>query len=79
MKDISIIARDVVADAAVKVAENTRPDEDQLRQVDEAAPANEWVGPDGEKRSRHEKVNYRPLHSHRVSLYLRDTPLTRFL
>ncbi|KAH9815942.1 hypothetical protein DFH28DRAFT_1125996 [Melampsora americana] len=56
LKDISLLARDVVADAAVKVAENTRPDEEQLRQVDEAAPADEWVGPDGSKRSRHEKV-----------------------
>lgn len=56
LKDISLLARDVVADAAVKVAENTRPDEEQLRQVDEAAPADEWVGPDGTTRSRDEKV-----------------------
>ncbi|EGG07712.1 uncharacterized protein MELLADRAFT_48043 [Melampsora larici-populina 98AG31] len=56
LKDIGILARDVVADAAVKVAENTRPGEEELRQVDEAAPADEWVGPDGSKRSRHDKA-----------------------
>ncbi|KAI9609829.1 hypothetical protein KEM48_002695 [Puccinia striiformis f. sp. tritici PST-130] len=62
LKDIGVLARDVVADAAVKVADTTRPTEDALKKVDEAAPANEWVGPDGEKRAAHEKVPSTGLH-----------------
>ncbi|CAH7690415.1 hypothetical protein BY996DRAFT_8551141 [Phakopsora pachyrhizi] len=56
LKDISLLARDVMADAAVKVAETTRPDGEALRQVDEAAPSAEWVGPDGEKHGAGEHV-----------------------
>jgi hypothetical protein len=56
LKDIGVLARDVVADAAIKVADTTRPTEEALKRVDEAAPANEWVGPDGERRGAHEKV-----------------------
>lgn len=56
LKDISILARDVVADAAVKVAENTRPSEEALAQIDEAAPSEEWVGPDGHKRTGRDKA-----------------------
>jgi len=56
LKDIGVLARDVVADAAVKVADTTRPTEEALKKVDEAAPAHEWVGPDGERRGAHEKV-----------------------
>ncbi|MBW0513033.1 hypothetical protein O181_052748 [Austropuccinia psidii MF-1] len=56
LKDISILARDVVADAAVKVADTARPTEEALKQVDEAAPANQWVGPDGQTGSTQDKV-----------------------
>lgn len=56
LKDVGVLARDVVADAAIKVADTTRPSDEALKKVDEAAPANEWVGPDGEKRSAHEKA-----------------------
>ncbi|GAA5822401.1 hypothetical protein JCM11251_006326 [Rhodosporidiobolus azoricus] len=50
LKDIGLLGRDVAADAAVKAAEVARPNEDQLRQVDEPAPSNQWVGPNGEVR-----------------------------
>lgn len=56
LKDIGVLARDVVADAAVKVADTTRPSEEALKKVDEAAPANEWIGPDGQSHAAHEKV-----------------------
>ncbi|GJN92734.1 hypothetical protein Rhopal_005772-T1 [Rhodotorula paludigena] len=50
LKDVGLLARDVGADAAVKAAEIARPDEERLRQVDEPAPSNQWVGPNGEVR-----------------------------
>ncbi|GAA5918486.1 hypothetical protein JCM6882_008315 [Rhodosporidiobolus microsporus] len=53
LKDIGFLGRDVAADAAVKAAEVARPNEDQLRQVDEPAPSNQWVGPNGEVRDQH--------------------------
>lgn len=68
LKDIGVLARDVVADAAVKVADTTRPTEDALKKVDEAAPANQWVGPDGERRAAHEKVPSTGLHEKAVDL-----------
>ncbi|EFP80265.1 uncharacterized protein PGTG_06221 [Puccinia graminis f. sp. tritici CRL 75-36-700-3] len=68
LKDIGVLARDVVADAAVKVADTTRPSEEALKKVDEAAPANEWVGPDGEKRTAHEKAPSTGLHEKAVDL-----------
>ncbi|GAA5879129.1 hypothetical protein JCM16303_001308 [Sporobolomyces ruberrimus] len=50
MKDVGILGRDVAADAATKAANAARPSEEQLRQVDETAPSNQWVGPNGEVR-----------------------------
>ncbi|GAA5878086.1 hypothetical protein JCM8547_002824, partial [Rhodosporidiobolus lusitaniae] len=50
LKDIGFLGRDVAADAAVKAAEVARPSDEQLRQVDEPAPSNQWVGPNGEVR-----------------------------
>ncbi|GAA6017008.1 hypothetical protein JCM10207_001455 [Rhodosporidiobolus poonsookiae] len=50
LKDIGFLGRDVAADAAVKAADVARPNEEQLRQVDEPAPSNQWVGPNGEVR-----------------------------
>ncbi|GAA5986554.1 hypothetical protein JCM11641_003673 [Rhodosporidiobolus odoratus] len=50
LKDVGLLGRDVAADAAVKAAEVARPNEEQLRQVDEPAPSNQWVGPNGETR-----------------------------
>ena len=56
LKDIGILGRDVAADGAAKVAEVARPNEDQLRQIDEPAPSNQWVGPNGEKRDHNSSV-----------------------
>ncbi|BGP33691.1 hypothetical protein JCM10296v2_005495 [Rhodotorula toruloides] len=56
LKDIGLLGRDVAADAAVKAAEVARPDQDQLRQVDEPAPSNQWVGPNGEVRDHTDPV-----------------------
>ncbi|GAA5978322.1 hypothetical protein JCM10908_004313 [Rhodotorula pacifica] len=56
LKDIGILGRDIAADGAAKVAEVARPDEDQLRQIDEPAPSNQWVGPNGEKRDHNSSV-----------------------
>ncbi|GAA6063477.1 hypothetical protein JCM10212_006339 [Sporobolomyces blumeae] len=50
LKDVGILGRDVAADAATKAANAARPSEEQLRQVDETAPSNQWVGPNGEVR-----------------------------
>ncbi|GAA5934568.1 uncharacterized protein JCM15063_004617 [Sporobolomyces koalae] len=50
LKDVGILGRDVAADAATKAANAARPSEEQLRQVDETAPDNQWVGPNGEVR-----------------------------
>jgi hypothetical protein len=49
LKDISIIGRDIAADAAIKAADHARPGEHELNQVDEPAPAGEWIGPNGER------------------------------
>ncbi|GAA5960221.1 hypothetical protein JCM21900_000554 [Sporobolomyces salmonicolor] len=48
LKDVGLLGRDIAADAAVKAAEVARPDEEALRSVDEPAPSNQWVGPNGE-------------------------------
>jgi len=56
LKDIGILGRDVAADAAAKVAEVARPEEHELNAVDEPAPSNQWVGPDGETRSHNDPV-----------------------
>jgi len=50
LKDVGILGRDVAADAAAKAADAARPSEEQLNQVDETAPSNQWVGPNGEVR-----------------------------
>ncbi|GAA5838750.1 hypothetical protein JCM9279_003849 [Rhodotorula babjevae] len=50
LKDVGLLARDVAADAATHAADLARPDEERLRQVDEPAPSNQWVGPNGEVR-----------------------------
>lgn len=50
LKDIGLLARDVAADAATHAADLARPDEERLRQIDEPAPSNQWVGPNGEVR-----------------------------
>lgn len=54
--DISLLGRDVAADAAVKAASTVRPDEEALARVDEPAPSEQWVHPDGTIASRHEPV-----------------------
>ncbi|BGP41732.1 hypothetical protein JCM10449v2_005723 [Rhodotorula kratochvilovae] len=56
LKDVGLLARDVAADAAVHAAEVARPDQERLRQVDEPAPSNQWVGPNGEVRDQHSTV-----------------------
>lgn len=53
---MSLLGRDVAADAAAKLSETARPDSEALRQVDQPAPSNEWVGPDGETRSHKQAV-----------------------
>lgn len=50
LKDLGILGRDVAADAAAKASELARPSEEQLKNVDETAPSDQWVGPDGEVR-----------------------------
>lgn len=56
LKDASLLGRDVAADAAAQLSEKARPNQEQLARVDEPAPANEWVGPDGTTHSQHEGV-----------------------
>ncbi|KAL8287370.1 hypothetical protein RQP46_003822 [Phenoliferia psychrophenolica] len=56
LKDIGILGRDVAADAAIKVGQTARPSEHELNKVDEPAPSNQWVGPDGEIRSHNDAV-----------------------
>ncbi|KAI5479947.1 hypothetical protein MNV49_002237 [Pseudohyphozyma bogoriensis] len=51
LKDVGILGRDVAADAAAKVSDVARPSDEALDGVDEPAPSNQWVGPDGEVRS----------------------------
>ncbi|KEI39762.1 uncharacterized protein L969DRAFT_17670 [Mixia osmundae IAM 14324] len=63
MTDLSFLARDVAADAAAhgadmaaQAADKARPAEHELNQVDQTAPDNQWVGPDGQTRSHNEPV-----------------------
>jgi Family of unknown function (DUF5923) len=56
LKDASILLRDVAADAATKVADTTRPTEQQLSDSDTQAPADTWVGPNGEARGPQDAV-----------------------
>lgn len=41
-KDISLLSREVAVDAATKVADKARPDEEAMQHVDEPAPENQW-------------------------------------
>lgn len=56
LKDIGLLARDVAADAAAKAAETARPSEQQLKQIDETAPDNQWVTTDGQVRGPNDAV-----------------------
>ncbi|KAF8301114.1 hypothetical protein DL93DRAFT_2122133 [Clavulina sp. PMI_390] len=47
LSDASLIGRDLFARGAVKAAESARPSPEQLARVDDAAPAEQWVGPNG--------------------------------
>lgn len=54
LNDIGLVARDLFATGAAKVAEKARPDQQQLDQVDKPAPSGEWVGADGKRVGRDE-------------------------
>lgn len=54
LADISLIGRDLFARGAAKAAESARPDQDRLARVDDAAPSQQWVGPDGSTSGPHE-------------------------
>lgn len=43
LSDFSVIGRDLLARGAGKVAEAARPDEEQLRRVDESAPKDQFI------------------------------------
>ena len=43
LTDFSVIGRDILARTASKVADKARPDEEQLRRVDESAPRDKFV------------------------------------
>ncbi|WVN90208.1 uncharacterized protein L203_105444 [Cryptococcus depauperatus CBS 7841] len=49
LNDFGIIGRDIFATAAIKMADNVRPSQDQLDQIEREAPSNEWIGKDGQK------------------------------
>lgn len=42
MSDASVLLRDIAGDAASKTAAKVNPSEDQLKQIDEPAPDNQW-------------------------------------
>jgi len=56
LKDVGILARDVAADGAAKLSDVARPADHELERVDEPAPSNQWVGPDGQVRSHNDDV-----------------------
>jgi len=56
LSDITVLGRDVAADAAAKVAEVARPDEESLRKADEPAPDSQWIAPDGSTRGPNESA-----------------------
>lgn len=68
LKDVSLIGRDVVADAAVKTAQKVRPNEDELSRVDEPAPSDQWVHPDGSTAGAHESVPHTGLQAQKEDL-----------
>lgn len=47
LSDIQVIGRDLFARGAIKAAESVRPSESAIARVDDAAPADEWMGPKG--------------------------------
>ncbi|WVQ99967.1 hypothetical protein IAU59_007110 [Kwoniella sp. CBS 9459] len=49
LNDFGIIGRDIFATGAAKVADKTRPNQEQLDSVDQEAPSNQWVGADGKR------------------------------
>ncbi len=46
---MALIGRDLFAHGAAKAANLTRPDEERMRQVDDAAPHNEFVTEGGRR------------------------------
>jgi hypothetical protein len=42
LSDVGVLARDMAADAGAKATGKLRPDEDRLKQIDEAAPDHQW-------------------------------------
>lgn len=53
--DVTLLGRDVAADAAIKAGSTLRPDDEQLARVDEPAPT-KWIHPDGSTAGAHEEV-----------------------
>ena len=47
LSDFSVIGRDMLARTASKVADKARPDEERLRQIDDAAPRDQFVSEGG--------------------------------
>ncbi|KAI0674595.1 hypothetical protein C8Q78DRAFT_1117563 [Trametes maxima] len=49
LTDFSVIGRDILARTASKVADKARPDEEQLRRIDESAPRDQFVSEGGRR------------------------------
>lgn len=47
ISDLGLVGRDLFATVAANTAEKARPSEEQLNQVDQEAPSNQWVSKDG--------------------------------
>ncbi|KAI0747079.1 hypothetical protein C8Q80DRAFT_1179196 [Daedaleopsis nitida] len=47
LSDFSVIGRDMLARTASKVADKARPDQERLRQIDDSAPADQFVSEGG--------------------------------
>ncbi|KAM0751353.1 hypothetical protein T439DRAFT_380336 [Meredithblackwellia eburnea MCA 4105] len=54
LKDVGILGRDIAADGAAKISDVARPADQDLAKVDEPAPSNQWVGPNGEIHGHHD-------------------------
>lgn len=48
VSDLGLIGRELLSNAAVKVADASRPSQEQMGQVDNPAQANTFIGPDGQ-------------------------------
>jgi hypothetical protein len=46
---MGLVGRDLFASVAAKTAEKARPDEHQLKQIDQEAPSDEWISKDGKR------------------------------